>query len=98
MHDYVLMLVLAVFAFGFYQLIRLQERLGNAEAKLDALLRHFGVEWGKFSEPSDRVKELARDPSSRIEAIKAYREQTGVGLKEAVEVVDGLVSRKRNEV
>jgi ribosomal protein L7/L12 len=90
MYDYLPMLLIAAIAFGFYQLTRIQERLGDAEAKLDALLRHFGVEWGKLSEPSDRVKELASDPNSRIEAIKAYREQTGLGLKEAVEVIDGL--------
>jgi len=35
---------------------------------------------------------LAADPRKRIEAIKAYREQTGAGLKEAMEVVDKIAA------
>jgi ribosomal protein L7/L12 len=37
---------------------------------------------------------LAADPKQRIEAIKAYREQTGAGLKEAVAVIDKIASAK----
>jgi ribosomal protein L7/L12 len=74
-----------------YQFIRLNERLKQNEGKLDALLKHFEIEWGAFSEPSELVKKLAQDPSTRIQAIKAYREQTGAGLKEAKEVVDRFI-------
>jgi hypothetical protein len=35
---------------------------------------------------------LAADPQQRIEAIKAYREQTGAGLKEAVAVIDKVAA------
>jgi ribosomal protein L7/L12 len=74
-----------------YQLIRLSERLKQSEAKLDALLKHFEIEWDAFSEPSELMKKLAQDPSIRIQLINAYREQTGAGLKEAKEVVDRLI-------
>ena len=37
---------------------------------------------------SDRVKELARDPTRKIEAIKVYREETGASLVEAKEAVE----------
>lgn len=40
--------------------------------------------------PSDRVRELARDPARKIEAIKAYREETGAGLAEAKEAVEAI--------
>lgn len=40
---------------------------------------------------SDRVKELARDPTRKIEAIKLYREETGEGLAEAKEAVEAYV-------
>jgi ribosomal protein L7/L12 len=35
---------------------------------------------------------LAADPKQRIAAIKAYREQTGAGLKEAVAVIDKIAA------
>jgi hypothetical protein len=40
---------------------------------------------------SERVKELARDPGRKIEAIKAYREETGAGLAEAKEAVEAYL-------
>ncbi len=84
-----LLLMLAL-VLGLAQLSRLQTQLQDAQAKLDALLKHLGVEWGQYAEPSEAVKTLAKHPSTRIEAIKAYREQTGLGLKEAQEVIDKL--------
>jgi ribosomal protein L7/L12 len=42
--------------------------------------------------PSNHVMSLAADPRKRIEAIKAYREQTGAGLKVAVAVVDKIAA------
>jgi len=89
-------LLIAALAVGACTLIRVRERLRHTEAKLDALFKHFSIEWGQFSEPSERVKELAQDPSSRIPAIRAHREQTGLGLKEAVDVIiEGLAKHTR---
>jgi hypothetical protein len=41
---------------------------------------------------SVRVKELARDPARKIEAIKAFREETGAGLAEAKNVIEHYIS------
>ncbi|MDT9002007.1 hypothetical protein RQP53_22205 [Paucibacter sp. APW11] len=89
MHESYL-LVLAVIAYVAYQHINLQERLSRSEAKLDALLQHLGITEGQFIEPSAEVRALAQDPKRRIEAIKAYRRQTGLGLKDAVAMIDKL--------
>jgi ribosomal protein L7/L12 len=43
---------------------------------------------------SDRVKQLAGDPARKIEAIKAYREETGAGLPEAKEAVEAFLNGK----
>jgi hypothetical protein len=43
---------------------------------------------------SDRVKELAGDPARKIEAIKAYREETGAGLAEAKQAVEAFTNRR----
>jgi len=47
-------------------------------------------------EISDQVI-AAVDAGHTIEAIKTLREETGLGLKEAKDVVDGLAKAKRGE-
>jgi hypothetical protein len=63
-------------------------RIRGVERKLNALLRHHGVDPTLGLPLSDRVKEIATDPSRKIEAIKVYRDETGVGLAEAKEAVE----------
>ncbi len=97
MYEYLSMLLAVAIAIGAYGFLRIQERLQRTEAKLDAVLKHLGVEWGRFSEPSDRIKELASHPGTRVEAIKAYREQTGLGLKDAKDVIDALTRNQARD-
>jgi ribosomal protein L7/L12 len=56
------------------------------DRKLDLLLKHLGIECP--SPFSDRVRQLAADPSKKISAIKALREETGMGLKEAKDAIE----------
>ena len=44
---------------------------------------------------SDHVRQLAADPRSKIAAIKAYREETGTGLKEAKDAVEAYIESLR---
>ena len=69
-------------------------RLQNIERKLNALLRHHGVDPTQGLPLSDRVKQLAADPARKIEAIKVYREETGVGLAEAKDAVEAFINRR----
>ena len=70
-------------------------RLNRLERKVDFLLRELNlVEKEEATLPDfdpvlNKVVELVR-LNRKIEAIKLYRELTGVGLKEAKEVVDRL--------
>jgi hypothetical protein len=43
---------------------------------------------------SDRVKELASDPTKKIEAIKVHREETGASLAQAKQAVDAFTTSK----
>lgn len=52
-------------------------------------------ESGVLSEPSEEVKKLAIRRDSKIEAIQAYRQQTGVDVKRAKVVVERLASSGR---
>jgi Ribosomal protein L7/L12 C-terminal domain len=69
-------------------------RIGRIERKLNALLRHHGVDPTQGLPLSDQVKEIAGDPSRKIEAIKVYREETGAGLKEAKDAVEAFINSK----
>ena len=41
---------------------------------------------------SQRVKDIAGDPARKIEAIKAYREETGAGLKDAKDAIENWIA------
>jgi len=67
-------------------------RIARIEHKLNLLLQQSGIDVLKGLRLSDRVKELARDPARKIEAIKAYRDETGTGLAEAKEAVEAYIN------
>lgn len=46
--------------------------------------------------PSDRVNQLASDPTKKIVAIKVYREETGASLAQAKQAVEAL-AKSRND-
>ncbi|MEU6140230.1 ribosomal protein L7/L12 [Streptomyces sp. NPDC047081] len=66
---------------------RADQRVARVERKLDLILGHLGL---REDEPwSAEVADLVR-AGKKIEAIKMYREATGVGLKEAKDAVEKL--------
>jgi hypothetical protein len=65
-------------------------RLGVIERKLDLILKALGVEYR--DDLADRLAKLVTE-GRKIEAIKIYREQTGAGLKEAKDAVEGMTWR-----
>lgn len=66
--------------------LRIQVR--RLERKLDLVLRAMNITPDACDELSEAVKEIARDPNRKIEAIKAYREETGASLMEAKQAVE----------
>ncbi len=47
------------------------------------------------AEPSEQVRQIARDPSRKIEAIKLYRDETGAGLAVAKRAVEQAMAEDR---
>jgi ribosomal protein L7/L12 len=89
---YVLLaLLLGGNGFAFSHMRRMQE----LERKLDLVLTHLGIDPSMRVAPSSHVIDLATDPRKRIEAIKAYREQTGAGLKEAVALIEEIAANTK---
>ena len=73
----------------------IEQRLGalsRLEGKLDALLKHQGIRFDPYGDTPPAVLDALRRGRT-IEAIKAYRVATGVGLKEAKDYVDELRRR-----
>ena len=70
----------------------LHRQLQRIEGKLDLILQHLGLEFPEQAQDSwmDEVQALANS-GRKIEAIKVYREATGVGLKEAKDAVEAMM-------
>ncbi|MHA6618771.1 hypothetical protein [Pseudonocardia sp. DLS-67] len=69
---------------------RQMRRLALVERKLDAVLDQLGVE---MPDPHLQEVEALLRSGKTVQAIKAYREATGAGLREAKEEVDRLSGR-----
>ena len=64
------------------------------ERKLDALLKHHGIEFPSGLSPE--VQRLARDPARKIAAIKLHREDhPGLGLARAMADVEDFIARTK---
>src|ERR1700720_1371084 len=87
--ELVLLLLLSGYGASTFSHMR---RIQEVERKLNLVLTHLGIDPSVQIAPSSHVMSLAADPKQRIAAIKAYREQTGAGLKESVAVIDKIAA------
>jgi hypothetical protein len=83
-------LLVTLWAYGCIREFRdLKRRTQNLEQMLFAIAKKLDVSLPYIPPPpSQKILDLARDPKQRIEAIRAYRQETGLGLKEAVQAID----------
>jgi ribosomal protein L7/L12 len=76
----------------FFQLENRLAVLTRIEAKLDLLVRNAGLQYDPYSDlPAPVVEALRR--GAKIDAIKHYRQITGVGLKDAKDFIDEVQRR-----
>ncbi len=67
-----------------------RSRLFRVEQKVDLIMTELGL---KYTPPAEENwQALANDPARKIAAIKAYREQHGVGLKDAKDAVERYIA------
>jgi len=90
-----MLLVVIAVALAERRLSELQKRvaaLSRLDAKLDLLLKHAGIAYDPYrSLPREVVDAVQR--GQKIQAIKHYREATGVGLKEAKDFIEEVQRR-----
>jgi ribosomal protein L7/L12 len=91
-------------ALGVFSVFTIERRLDAIlrqlvimQRKADAALKHLGIDQlpptgGKLSA---RVQEIASDPIRKIEAIKAYREESGASLRDAKDAVEKWMDENR---
>ena len=72
------------------QLDSYRKRVRFLEVKVDALIKHTGIEFDDSTLVPVEVHKAVK-AGQRLKAIRLYRKITGAGLKEASEVIDGLV-------
>lgn len=65
-------------------------RIERLERRVDAIMAHLGIAEPP-EPPADPIRDLARG-GNKIGAIKLYREQHGVGLREAKEAVEAIMA------
>jgi ribosomal protein L7/L12 len=82
-------------AICLFRIFSLNNRITELENKYAKLCGSLGYVEEPPKPPSERVMLLAADPSQKIEAIKAYREETGCGLKEAKDAVEYYMKNGR---
>lgn len=70
---------------------RQARRLAAVERKLDLIMDHLGIREPEPGTPAGVLEELLA--GRKIQAIKVYREATGVGLKDAKDAIELLASR-----
>ena len=69
----------------------LRARVRRLEQQVEFLINHLGLS-GRVGQPDAILNEVLalKRAGNVIEAIKIYRDATGVGLREAKDYVDGL--------
>ena len=83
-------LLVALYFVVDMQLDVYRKRVRFLEVKVDALIKHTGIEFDDSTLVPVEVHKAVK-AGQRLKAIRLYRKITGAGLKEASEVIDGLV-------
>jgi ribosomal protein L7/L12 len=78
--------------FIVWTLIKNARKERPREARAPAATQPTTTPAGAFPPLSRHVMEIASDPGRKISAIKAYREETGLGLKEAKDAVEAWIA------
>ena len=82
----------ALIAVAAMRLSQLSDHLFRQEVKLNLILGRLDIAFPP--PPSAAIQALAR--TQRIAAVKAYRRETGLGLKQALDIIDQWREKQRD--
>ena len=66
--------------------------MSRLEAKVDLLLKQANITFDPYANVPPEIAQAVRN-GKKIEAIKLYRQSSGLGLKEAKEYIEGVERR-----
>jgi hypothetical protein len=66
------------------------KQTSSVQEEIANLRRDLGLSAQLSVEPSEKVRELAKDPRAKVEAIKTYRMESGADLRQAQAVIQRL--------
>lgn len=95
MDDKVLIAIVACLFVCLYTVISsFEKKLNKIEMKMDKIAEKLGINEETLSdEVQEEIEELVKQ-GNLVRAIKIYRMETGVGLKEAKEYIDDLCNNR----
>lgn len=82
----------------YARLVQLEARVARIESAVQALIARLGIDPAEFMPQQTQQNEAiwsALMAGNKILAIKLYREQYGVGLKEAKDAIDAMEGQYR---
>jgi hypothetical protein len=82
---------IALIAIAAMRLPQLDDRIFRQEVKLDLILKRMDIAFPP--PPSAAVQAIAA--TRRVAAVKAYRQETGLGLKQALDIIDQWRARQQ---
>jgi ribosomal protein L7/L12 len=84
--QYVIVFLVAVLV--CYQVVAVRFAVARIERKVAHVAAFLRIDTSKPPPPSERVRDLARQPGRKIEAIRAYSADTGLGVVEAAAALE----------
>jgi hypothetical protein len=85
--------LLLLLALALLELWRVKSMLSSLAGTQYRIMLKLGIDLDAFDAPSDEVRQLAMESGKKVEAICAYRKQTGIGFKQGQAVIDALAAQ-----
>jgi|WetSurMetagenome_2_1015567.scaffolds.fasta_scaffold48296_1 hypothetical protein len=82
--------LLLLLALVMDKLWRVESMLSSLSSTQYRIVLKLGIDLDVFDAPSDNVRQLAMESGKKVEAIRAYRKQTGIGFKQGQAVIEKL--------
>ncbi|BAU43604.1 hypothetical protein [Leptolyngbya sp. O-77] len=73
---------------------RIDRRTKRLELCLDLILDRLEIDTP--FQLSERIKQIALDPERKVEAIRLYKEETNVTLREAVDAINAYIAQHQS--
>jgi hypothetical protein len=75
-----------------YQIVVIRFSVARIERKLAHVAAFLHIDTSKSPPPSERVRDLARQPGRKLDAVRAYSGDTGLGVVESAAAIEAYLA------